>query len=295
MDTRKNINELIALYSQEPTLKDIYVEGNNDKELIEWFLSAHDIQEVGIYLIDIVNVEENVLNHHGLDTGSNRSRVVALSAELAASLPQTCKVICIADRDCEDYLPSGIHNNFLEFTDYNSTELYLLNPSMLSKFFHLVLGGFSLSADDIMTKAVPILEDLYIIRLANRVLDWQMKWIDFTKYVHISSAISFDRDAFLKTYLVKNKKWSKRSTFETKVEELRSALKTDPRFRVRGHDLMEFLHYAVKKLRKCRKFGDVWTFQGAFTGCLELDKLAKEDLFQRLLSLCEWMNGVRLK
>lgn len=285
MDSKKNIDELIALYSLEPTLKDIYVEGTSDKELIEWVLSAHDLQGVGIYLIDIVNVEENVLNHHGLDTGSNRSRVVALSAELAASLPQTCKVVCIADRDYEDYLPSGINNYFLELTDYNSAELYLLHPSMLHKLFHLVLGGFPLSAEDVMTKAVPILEDLYVIRLANRTLEWRMKWVNFTKHVHFSKGIFFDRDSFLKAYLLKNKKWSQRSTFETKIEELRTELKTDPRFRVRGHDLMELLHYTVKKLRKRRKFGDVWTFQGAFTGCLELDKLSKEGLFQRLLSL----------
>ncbi len=284
MDNRKNIDELIALYSLEPTLKDIYVEGSSDKELIEWVLSANNIQGVGIYLIDIVNVEENILNRQGLDTGSNRSRVVALSAELAASLPKTCKVVCVADRDYEDYLPSGIKNNFLEFTDYNSAELYLFNPSMLCKFFHLVLGGFSLSADDIMMKATPILEDLYIIRLANRALNWKMKWINFAKYVRFSSDISFDHDAFLKAYLLKNQKWSKRSIFKKKVEDLRPELKADHRFRVRGHDLIEFLHYAVKKLRKRRKFGNVWTLQGALTGCLELEKLSKEGLFQRLLS-----------
>jgi len=285
MDNRKNIDELIALYSLEPTLKDIYVEGSSDKELIDWVLSANNVQGVGIYLIDIVNVDESILNRYGLDTGSNRSRIIALSAELAAFLPQTCKVVCVADRDYEDYLSSGINNNFLEFTDYNSVELYLYNPSMLRKFIHLVLGGFSISADDIMMKVTPILEDLYIIRLANHALKWQMKWIDFTKYVRFSRDIYFDRDAFLKAYLLKNRKWSKRIEFNMKVEDLRLGIKEDPRFRIRGHDLIEFLHYAVKKLRKNRKFGNVWTFQGAFIGCLELDKLSKKGLFQRLLYL----------
>ncbi len=40
------------------------------------------------------------------DAGSNRSRVIALSKELAALLPRGCKILCVADRDHEDYLPS---------------------------------------------------------------------------------------------------------------------------------------------------------------------------------------------
>ena len=285
MGDRKTVDELLALYSLEPTLKDIYVEGRSDKTLIEWFLSVNEIKGVSVYLIDFINIADQVLDRHGLDKGSNRSRVIALSAELSVSLPCPCKVICIADRDYEDYLSSEISNNILEFTDYNSIELYFFNISMLNKFFHLVLGGFPFSAKDIMEKGTPILEELYIIRLANIALKWQMKWINFAKYVHFSNDISFDCDSFLKAYLLKNKKWSKRSIFRKKIEELRLGLKSDPRFRVRGHDLIEFLHLAVKKLRKCRKFGDSWTLQGAFTGCLELEKLSSEVLFQKLLSL----------
>ncbi|MCK4347237.1 MAG: hypothetical protein KAW47_01340 [Thermoplasmatales archaeon] len=285
MDDQKTIDELIALYFLEPTLKDIYVEGTADKGLIEWVLSGNGIEDVSVYPISIVNVNEDYLKRHCVDKGSNRSRVLALSAELATSLKKTAKVVCIVDRDYEDYLPSGINNCFLEFTDYNSTELYLYNPMVINKFIHLVLGGFHLSVDDIMIKALPVLEYLYVVRLANRALEWRMSWIDFTKYIHVSNDIQFNRDGFLKAYLLKNKKWSKRSTFEKKVREFLANLKPDHRFRVRGHDLMEFMHYTVKKLKKKRKFGNVWTLQGALTGCLELQKLSEKKLFQRLLSL----------
>jgi len=285
MDINKKLNELIALYRLEPSLKDIYVEGVNDENLIKWILSAHNIQDISVYSIDGIEVNDDILECHGLNKGSNRSKVLALSAELAQSLQVTCKIVCIVDRDQEDYLPSGLGNCYLEFTDYNSIELYLLKSSMIRKFISLVLGGFLISGDRLVAQSIPILEDLYVLRLAGRVLDWNMEWINFTKYVQIAEEFSFNYKGFQKAYLLKNGKWCRRAVFEAKVEELRSMLKDDPRLRIRGHDLMELLYYAVKKRKSSRKFGNVHTFRGAFMGCLELSELSDERLFQRILAL----------
>jgi hypothetical protein len=286
MDTNKKLYELITLYSLEPGLKDIYVEGENDKDLIEWVLSAHNIKDISVYSIDGIEINNDILERHKLNRGSNRSKVLALSTELSQSLPVTCKIVCIADRDQEDYLPSGLGNCFLEFTDYNSTELYLLRSSIIRKFISLVLGGFPISEDRLVTQVLPILEDLYVLRLANQVLDWNMEWIkNFTKYVKITEEFSFDRESFQKAYLQKNGKWNEKVVFERKVQELRSMFKEDPRFRLRGHDLMDLLYYVVKKRKSSRKFGNVETFRGAFMGCLELSELSGERLFQRILTL----------
>lgn len=287
MDINKKLDELIVLYRLEPDLKDIYVEGINDENLIEWVLSAHNIKDIRVYSIDGVEVNDDILKRHGLNKGSNRSKVLALSAELAQSLSVKCKIICIADRDQEDYLPSGLDNCYLEFTDYNSIELYLLKSSTIRKFISLVLGGFPISEDRLLTQVIPILEDLYVLRLANQALGWNMEWIPFTntKYLKITEEFYFNRENFQKAYLLKNRKWSRRAIFEAKIEELRSMLKDDPRLRLRGHDLMELLYYAVKKRKTSRKFGDVHTFRGAFMGCLELSELSDERLFQRILAL----------
>ena len=287
MDIHKNLNELIVQYSLEPDLKDIYVEGVNDENLIKWLLFARNIKDISVYSIDVVEVNDGILKRHGLNKGSNRSKVLALSAELAQSLSVKCNIICIADRDQEDYLPSGLGNCYLEFTDYNSIELYLLKSSMIRKFISLVLGGFPISEDRLLAQAIPILEDLYILRLAGQVLNWNMKWIPFTKkkYVKITEELSFDRECFQNAYLLKNGKCHRKAVFEAKVEKLRLMLKDDLRLRLRGHDLMELLYYVVKKLKSSRKFGDVHTFRGAFMGCLELSELSDERLFQRILAL----------
>jgi hypothetical protein len=112
-----------------------------------------------------------------------------------------------------------------------------------------------------------------------------MKWVDFTKYVCIEGGVVFGREDFVKAYLLKNRKWSRRAEFEEKVAELRSRLNPDLRRRIRGHDVIQLLPCVCRKLKPKRRFGDAGTLQGAITGCLEAQELAKENLFCRLLAL----------
>jgi len=285
MELRKRIDELVARYSLEPKLKDVYVEGEIDKYILEWFLTTINRQDINIYTIDTVEVSEDVLQLYGLGIGSNRSRVIALSAKLAIILPPEIHILCLADRDHEDYIPTNVNNSFLVFTDYNSIELYLLKPSTIRKLFYLVLGGFPLTVEQIFKQVLSILEEVYLFQLTNQALGWNMQWIDFTRFIKIGSKISFDLKIFEKAYLIKNSRFPQLVFFNEKKEELRSLLKDEPGLRLGGHDLMELLYFLVKKLKKKRKFGDVATFAGSFMGCLEAQDIRKESLFKRVLSL----------
>ena len=285
MELRKEIIELVALYSLEPQSRDVYVEGIYDKNLIEWFLMDQRIEGIHVYPIAAINVPDELLARYSLDAGSNRSRVIALSKELATLLSRGCKILCVADRDNEDYLPSGHCNSYLEFTDYTSADLYLWRKRTVQKLISLVLGGFPISANQLMADLVRILQEVFLLRLTNVALGWNMKWIPFEKYVYISSNITFSFDRFRDAYLKKNSRWHQRTDFDQKLVDIRTRLQEDARRRIRGHDLMDVLYYAVKKLRASRRFHDVETFQGAFTGCLEGEDIRDEILFKRISKL----------
>jgi hypothetical protein len=285
MEFRKEISELVALYSLEPGLRDVYVEGTYDKNLIDWFLMDQRIENIHVYPVAAINVPDELLVRHSLDAGSNRSRVIALSKELAALLPRGYKILCVAGRDHEDYLPSGHWNSYLEFTDYTSADLYLWQKRTVQKLISLVLGGFPISAEQFMADLVRTLQEVFLLRLTNVTLGWKMKWIPFVKYVHISRNITFSSDRFSEAYLKKNSRWHQRTDFNQKLVDIRARLQDDPRRCIRGHDLMDVLYYAVKKLRPSRRFHDVETFQGAFTGCLEVQDIRDEMLFQHISAL----------
>lgn len=284
MNERRTVEEVVSLYSLEPSLKDIYVEGPSDKELLCWFLEYHGIHNINIYDIDIVDVPESLVYSYGLNNGSSRSRLIALSETLAQSIKSDSKILCIVDRDNEDYLPTGIDNRFLEMTDYNSIELYLFKESTLKKMVSLILCGFALSVSEITHQIVAILENIFLIRLANQTLKWNMKWLDFAKYVETGPTLKFKSDEFVKAYLLKNKKWSSKLDFTRKIEDLRPSLHQDFRRRIRGHDFISLLFHIVKKLKPKRIFGNEPTFQGALTGCIEASELSNEKLFRHLLA-----------
>lgn len=285
MEKCKEINELVALYSLEPSLKDVYVEGTRDKNMIDWFLMDQNISGINVYQVDAIDVPDEVLDRHGLEPGSNRSRVIALSEELAAHLPSDRKILCIVDRDYEDYLSSGHTNSYLEFTDYSSVDLYLWRKRTMQKFISLVLGSFPLSADQVMGDLIGVLEEVFLMRLTNEALGWGMKWIPFVKYVQFDGHIIFAADLFTKAYILKNSRWDQRAEFDCKRKELQASSQEDPRRRIRGHDLMDVLYYVTKKLKSSRRFGNVETFQGAYTGCLETQDIRDEVLFQRISAL----------
>jgi hypothetical protein len=84
-DGRRTIAELIARYEVEPTLRDVYVEGDFDAALVSWFLRHHRCDGVVVYTIDTVNVPKDQVISAGLEDGE-KGRVICACQQLAAAL-----------------------------------------------------------------------------------------------------------------------------------------------------------------------------------------------------------------
>ena len=81
--------------------------------------SEERIRNVSVYPIEFVDISDEILENIDLHR-FNRSRVIALSCELTKRRGDNRKVICLIDRDYEDYCPSGHANPYLVLTDGNS-------------------------------------------------------------------------------------------------------------------------------------------------------------------------------
>jgi len=53
---RHKVEELVALYELEPTIRDVYVEGETDEAFFEWFLAQTAPGRVEVKGIDSVEV-----------------------------------------------------------------------------------------------------------------------------------------------------------------------------------------------------------------------------------------------
>lgn len=283
MDQKRTVDEINTLYTLEPDVCDVYVEGTRDKHFVDWYLRRKGLANVTVYPIDVVDIPHDLLTTHSLQTGSNRSKVIALSCELARQLPEKKSVMCIVDRDSDDGIDDYRSNPYLFATDGNSLELYALTPAVMEKFLLVALAGFPITARNLIQKIAIILETIFSIRQANERLKFGMEWIPFCKYICIDTFdISFKETEFIRAYLQKNDKWQQREQFVTTKTKIQRDLSPEITKRVRGHDLAELLHVVVKKFRKDRVFTSSAALEGCLMTSIESRDLEAHPLFAAL-------------
>jgi hypothetical protein len=286
---RHKFEELVARYELEPDLRDIYVEGTTDKDLIEWFLKQKGQQDFAIYVIDTVDIPAERLNELELNN-NRRDRVIALALDIQRQLSEIpSHLTCIADKDFDWLFQKNYECDILLFTDYSSLEMYLFNEKVLDKFMTLALGLSNPPVNEILDNLSKVLEELFLIRATNEALNLKMTWLKEKDLGNCCSlkgtAIEFQTESFIAKYLNKNNQYNSQLIFVTKVQELKRNSITERRCKIRGHDFIALLCWHIKnKIAKNRKiFHDPKNVAVNLLLCVEAEELAKEHLFQRLL------------
>src|SRR5215207_1280683 len=131
---QRTIDELIARYRHEPTLRAAYVEGETDRGVFDWAFDVGDKKDVAVYEISSVYVPVDEIFNLGLKD-NNRGRVITLAHLLQPHLARgSNQVTCVADKDLDIIL--GVHHPIknLLFTDYTCIEMYMYTSRHLSKF-----------------------------------------------------------------------------------------------------------------------------------------------------------------
>jgi len=284
---KRQLDELIARYELEPELCcDIYVEGNTDKHLIEWFLEKQGYQDFAVYEIETINISMGGMKLND----SNRSRVIALALEMQNQLSVTPKhITCIADKDFDWLFEQDYECEYLLFTDYSSMEMYLFNEKVINKFLHLVMSISKIQAHEIITHLSPLLEDLFLIRASNQALQLGMTWLSFERCSKLKKkTIEFQTKTFIDRYLNKNNQLAQKTLFINKHEELRLQSRSiaEIRCKIRGHDFIEVLHWYLRHfLPKARNNAyDSEAIRGSLLACVEVEDLKQEGLFKCLLT-----------
>jgi len=287
MEERRNIDELIALYSFEDTIRDIFVEGVRDKCFISWFIGLESLQNTEIYTIGDIEVSDEIIDKYGLNRGSNRSRVIATAMELKNSLPLLKNALFIIDRDYNEYLPDIIENDLIKYTDYNSIESYALNEKTICKILSIVYGCYHDKTPKYYFQMKESLRNIFSIRLTNEKLQWSMEWLDFKKYLILKPNVYFDTERFIEAYLKKNSKWSQRDEFISCFKENKKKLNDDCRLSIRGHDFTVMFHYFLNKMFSKKRIDKQELFEGFLLSSLDKDTLSIEPMFEQISDFIE--------
>jgi len=79
---RRTIDELVTRYMLEPSLRDIYVEGDFDQDIAERCIRHTGQKDRIVYHIETVDISRELLEAEGLTNG-NKQRLIALARLLA--------------------------------------------------------------------------------------------------------------------------------------------------------------------------------------------------------------------
>jgi hypothetical protein len=281
---RRTLDELIARYELEPQLRDVYVEGPSDLVFFDWFFHAMGLLDVSIFEIADVEVPLSVIEDHGLTRGK-RSEVIALALELQNALsPPRNQATCVAD---QDYAPVGDYPSTCEIlflTDFTSLELYFFDERVFDKFLSLFIGGFPITASDLLNRLAAVLERIFAIRVANSRLGLGLEWLSFTRCCETKEyQIVFDDIDFIRRYLNKGALLSELERFMNTVGAIHGTLGTDRRERIHGHDFISLLCWLIGKTRSSKRGLSDEIVRGALFTSGEVNWLMEYPLFQNLV------------
>lgn len=285
---RRKIEELISLYSLEPTIRDVFVEGPTDQRIFRWFidsvLTANN--SIGIYAIDEVDIRSQLVTKHGLTPG-NRSEVIVLFHELEGTYKlSSTQATGIIDRDLSDALPDSYIPPHVLKTDYSCLESYIFSPENLTKLTTLSFN--KAQAAKIITSIGPILRRLFAIRISNQRLKTKLEWIDFSSYIKVEKdKLEFRSDAFIREYFIKNLTSVTLAEFKQDVEATLQSLPVDIKKTLNGHDAIIVLGIYLRSLYKKTEDTDrtkPHVLCHIMQHCMSTSNLRTESLFSTLLN-----------
>lgn len=278
-NTRRTVDYLVALYELEPSIKDVFVEGQVDRTIIEWYLGEVGRDQVSVYEIDVIHVE--------VKRGGNRGRVIELSRILDERLWSAVDgKLCIVDRDCDDFLGGIVVNRFLAYTDPTCIEGYLAKEDLLGKFSLLYFRDRNVLSKDIVFQVIETLKKVYLVRLIKRVLCPSIRWISFTRCCEKQgNKIVYDLKDHIERILTSGGRSETIVEFLSQVDQYRERVREFEPICLNGHDFFELVIWYCRITVGNGRILERRVFERSITTCLELRFIERDSLFRRLASL----------
>lgn len=243
MDRRYEISELLSQIALKPKLLTIFVEGIYDEKILKYYLrKTGNGKSVSVKRIETVNVPDEVLVKYNLSP-SHRNRVIAISKEIALKFSGLKSILCVIDRDLDDYLGVNYSADNLYYTDFTSLETYHFTKDSFEVLLLLSRNSPSVEAEQLIATLLPILKKLFAIRIVNEKFEYKLSKIELTGRFKVrKKELEFNSSAYLLEYLRANSIEREFAKINEQATEIENQLFGDPRLYVHGRDMIHLLY-----------------------------------------------------
>lgn len=239
---KRQLAELFALYRLEPTLRDVYVEGPEDKTFLEIVLRQCGVDDsVNVYWVDTIDLPDSNA------VGGCRGRVIALSQAVAQNFGEDTRVFTgWVDADFDRFLDRGIQSRLLLRTDFTCTEAYFWKATPVERLLQWCSQCTEGDATRLREWIEHHTKELFLIRAAREHAEWNFSWISPRKSIQIDKAKEkFNLDEFVDKLLLAAGLLDRKKDFESFIAALRSKV-GEFRHSMHGHDAIELLMYGLR-------------------------------------------------
>ena len=284
-ETRATINDLIAIYEFEPNLRDIYVEGESDADILKWLSLSFKTKNTKVYCISNVQVDSDLVPE---DESGNRGRVIGLANELTKESSSYSKnILCVIDKDFDDFLDKNHDSEYIKCTDYANMEMYLYNKIDLQKFFEIALRKEY--KDKIYEQLSTTLQEIFLVRLTKKFLYNDFSWVEFGNCCTLTknNDLVFDTKKFVSILIDFHQYSDQVCEFIEHMDSFRPKLNEDYRYQIHGHDLICLLTWYAKKIKVKKDLCNIDSITSAFRMNINYQEFSEFPLMKNLIDWAE--------
>lgn len=242
---RMTIDEIMTRYQLEPSLDDLFVEGEFDKEIIGRVIRHKNLSKA-IYTIDSVDLSVEKLAQFGLTNG-NRQRVIALWKIISTGKAASVRFVIDLDRD--DLLQKKFSCSKLVYTKYCDIEAYFWRKEIIRSIVvdaaRSKIGDF----DKLFTSFCKSVETVFFLRasIEKLSLSWAIPDVTQSMSYH-NSSISLDLANLLQRVGSRNGNHADLVAVERALFDLQSVYDVeDIRRKCQSHDVLQILRWVIRK------------------------------------------------
>ncbi|MHC2478742.1 hypothetical protein [Rhizobium leguminosarum] len=252
---RWTVADLVTRYELEPTLKDMFVEGQFDKDILSCAYDNVSVERRAMYTADVVDIEDDVFVKHGLTRG-NKQKLIVLCRELA-DVNQSENVRFIVDRDTDHWFGELEAGKGLLWTEYCDIETYFFEEDFVRE---LVVNAGKAKIEDwekFYDSFRDTLKSLFSIRASGRESGYPLDYLDVDKFLSIKGGeIRFDSVIYIERTLHKSKFFKENKAIQLSAAQWHQKFNGDPRLFCRGHDFVVLIAWSILKFKGTKALSD---------------------------------------
>lgn len=280
---KRSIDSVLTKYELEPDLKDVYVEGEDDRS----FYSQHygcssnkKVQFIDISSIDFSSSGKKI-EEECFEKG-NRDKLIYLINYLTEQ--QVGGARGIIDKDILAYTRGLPENSYIWLTDYGCLEMYFFSEACVSKVQKNTLKKVT---NKVVEEIMTLLQIVTAVRIVEKQKGLSLKKPDLCKFFTVKTPMAFDKQRYMNAlFLNENSRYlSRKDDFLKDVEScLDKVKKNDLKENLNGHDFVSVLTCFIRKNEKDFNHMDEMCVSAVYKNAVETAFMAKTGLFEKLLA-----------